>query len=702
MSLKSIFWGLLFAGAFIVAEQVYASTLYISADGNDMWSGRLSKPNTEKTDGPLASLAGARDSIRQIKSHTPIAEPLRVVILEGTYTLTEPFVLTPEDSGTKECPIYYEAQAGTKPIFTGGRVLSGFRQSDSGLWETHIPEATAGKWHFEQLFVNGRRAVRAREPHKSFFRMGATSEVPLEQGKDVYQRTTSVQSDAIEVLKKISDQDLGDVTLVAYHKWCISRRFLNSIDPGANSIITVGEKLKDYSGWDPDTRFHLENFKAALDSPGEWFLSRNGTLYYMPMPGEDISTAVVVAPVIEKFVVFDGKPEEKKFVEHVHLKGLTFSYNQTTLPRTGYPPYQAAFPIEAAIMANGAYCITIEDCEISHTGTYGIWFRHGCRDCRIERCYLYDLGAGGIRIGEERIRPDEPSRTSHLSVDNTIIRSGGRIYTDAVGVWIGHSGDNTITHNDIGDLFYTGISVGWQWGYAESLAKRNNISFNHVHHIGWGVLCDMGGIYMLGPSEGTVVRNNVFHDISCYNYGGWGIYTDEGSTGVIIENNLVYNTTTGGFHQHYGKENIIRNNIFAFSKQHQLQASRVEDHLSFIFQKNIVYWKTGPLLAGSWDRVKINMDTNCYWNAKDQNVDFVGMSLQQWQEKGHDVHSIVADPLFIDADNLDFQLKPDSPAFKIGFKPFDYSKAGVYGSTAWIDKARQAILPPLEIASDLP
>jgi len=673
------------------------TVFYVAVDGRDTWSGRLERPNRDGTDGPLGSLAGARNAVRRLKSQGQLSKPVHIIIGAGRYVVTEPVVFTTADSGTEQYPVIYEAARGAKPVFSGGRVIRGFEKGKNGIWKAKVPEVKAGKWYFEQLFVNGRRAVRARVPNKLYFNMHKTTEKEL-KGDSHYLRTTQVDPNDIKGLGGLEEGEIKDIVMTAYHKWCITRRYLTGIDSANNAIITSGGKLRGFSKWVDGTRYRLENFKAALDEPGEWFMERDGTLYYKPRDGEDMSSAEVIAPVAKKFCVFEGDIDSQHYVEHIQLKGLTFRYGQYVMGAGGYEPFQAAFAIDAVIMADGARKINIENCEISSIGRYGVWFRRGCRDCSIEHSYLHDLGAGGVRIGEGTMRKDEPWRTNGITVNNNIIRGGGRIYTSAVGIWIGQSSDNVISHNEIADLFYTGISVGWTWGYHDNLTYRNKIRYNNVHHIGFGVLSDMGGIYTLGPSEGTVISNNVFHDIYSYSYGGWGLYTDEGSSNIVMENNLVYNTKTGGFHQHYGKENIVRNNILAFSREVQITRTRQEEHVSFIFEKNIVIFDNGRLLGSNWTNEQFKMDNNCYWDITGNEFNFSGASLEQWQQRGHDKQSIIAEPGFVNAAERDFRLKPNSPAVtKLGFKPFDYTKAGVYGDTSWVKLAKSGKYPPPEL-----
>lgn len=702
----------------IVCLPAGALTLYVSPEGNDAWSGRLQAPNRPKTDGPVASLQGARDAIRKVKARGPLTEPVTVSISKGAYEMTEPLVLGPGDSGTAETPIVYQGVRG-QSVFPGGRRITGFTQGPGGVWQAHVPEVAAGKWYFEHLWINGRRGLRARTPNVVnpgetpqprylyvWRRMPFAPDPVSGEMVDMSRRGFYARPEDIASLAKVPQDQLKDVTLVSYHAWESTRHRLQSVDPETGAVITTGNGPWAFQWLGPNHRYHLENLKRALDAPGEWYLDRDGTLSVIPLPGEDMATATIVAPVLPEFVRIQGEPDAGLYVEHVTFRDLDFLYTDYVLPPEGHGDGQAAVTIPASIMVDGARDVTFDRVNIGPTaGTYGLWFRQGCRNCRMTGCELFDLGAGGVKIGEAVIQPKEALQTHGCIVDNNLIRSGGRLYTGAVGVWIGQSSDNQITHNDIQDLYYTGVSVGWSWGYSDTICKRNTIEFNHIHHLGWGVMSDMGGVYTLGLQDGASVSNNVIHDVYSWNkfgYAGLGLYNDEGSTHITMENNLVYNIRDMTYHQHYGKENVVRNNILVNGENFQLSYAREEPHLGYTFENNIVYFRTGKLFweASPGKRQRV-FDRNVYYKEGGEPFDFAGLTFAEWQASGQDRNSVIADPKFRDVDNLDFTLAADSPALKLGFRPFDWRQAGLYGDPQWTQRALRHYAP-VDYAPDPP
>ncbi|MGH8528223.1 MAG: right-handed parallel beta-helix repeat-containing protein [Nevskiales bacterium] len=705
------FWfGLLFL--FGSATSVHALTLHVAPGGNDEWSGRHAKPMAMagQRDGPLASLTGARDRIRKLRTAQPIREPIIVLIHAGKYFMQQPLVLENQDSGTEESPIRYKAAPHAKPVFSGGVTINNWRRGADGVWSTELKDVKEGKWYFEQLWINNRRATRARASTETFYYMTGVREKLFEwafaPGKPFVtyrvRQVVAVRPEDLRLLNGLTEDERKDVNFMAFHKWDTTRRFLDAVNIRAGTITVQGSRMQPWNPMAKHTPFYLDNFRAALDTPGEWFLARDGVLYYKPLPGEDMVKALVIAPVTDKFMVLRGAASAGRFVEHISFEGLTFLHSQWLTPTGGVDPVQSAAQIEAVIMVDGARHIQIQDCEIGHLGTYAIWLRSGNRNVVIKRCHIHDMGAGGVRVGNVSIAANESDRVSHITVDNNIIRHGGRIFPSAAGIWIGQSGDNQVTHNEIADFFSMGISAGWTWGYGTSLAVRNRIAFNRIHHIGWRMLSELAGIYTLGVSPGTVINNNVVHDMYAFDYGGWGLVLDQGSSDITVQNNLVYRTMSGAFHQNGGRNNLVENNVFAFGQAVQWHRARADPHLSLTFINNIVYWDEGRLFEGPLDSTDVKLERNIYFDASGQSVHWGNMDFAAWQESGKDAGSLVVDPLFVAPREFDFNLEPQSPAIKLGFRPIEFSQAGPYGDPKWLRLAQRERYAPVEIPPAMP
>jgi parallel beta-helix repeat protein len=610
---------------------------------------------------------------------------ITIILKEGEYELTSPIIISNENGGTKDLKIIFKADVNAHPIISGGRkvVLKG----EGVLYENIASLLKEYKTQPYDIYINGKRGVRARTPNGDFFRIRNPQEVKdsVRLGKNNATQSYEMPLDLYQNLKTLSDSQLKKVRFNIYHKWDNTMRSIDSLDKNKPVFYSTGVAWEPWNKIDEKSTFYLENYAKALDAPNEWFF--DGTsLQYIPEQLK-VKQQEIVIPVLEQLLIIKGDNNES--VSNLSFQGIAFYYTNLK-PFAEFVPTQAASSIDAAIMLDNARAITFEDCTISHTAQYGIWLRKNVKDCSISHCYIEDLGAGGVRIGETNLSDNKDEYSSNNKIENNIIHSGGYNFPCAVGVFIAHSGNNIISHNDIGDFRYSGVSVGWIWGYAYSPAVNNKIRFNHIHHIGWGVLSDMAAIYTLGVSDGTEINNNVIHDVYSYDYGGWGLYTDEGSSNIRIENNIVYNTKTGGFHQHYGENNVINNNIIAFNDKYQAQFTRVEKHHSLDFKHNILISDKGVMLQGPWKKGNIDIDYNCYWNLNDEKFVFMDKisTLKKWKRKsGKDRHSISEEPGFVNAKEHDFKFKDLSVVTKIGFKPFNIDEAGVFGEESWKKKA---------------
>lgn len=657
--------------------------IFVSPTGKDRWSGRRDAANKAGTDGPLATIPAALRLARALRKETP-ASPVRILLRGGTHQLSKPLKLDHRDSGTgpeksrgqarigEAQPLVIAACKGEDPLISGGIDITGFRETEHAgqrAWVVDLPAVRRGKLDFRQLFVNDQRRSRPRLPKKGFHSIERLAPGPeADSWKRGFNDRFHYHAGDLQAWHR-----LQDVELVLLQVWIESRLWLQELDE-AQRLATFDRFSTSGLSADADhgSAWFVENVYEALDTPGEWYLDRGtGRLTYLPLPGERLEDAKIVAPVLPHLLTIEGDAAKGRIADYIRFEGICFSHTEWSYEAPLSGCEQAARMVPAAVQLRQAQRIEFEDCEFSHLGNWAVEILDDSRDNQFRRCRFEDLGAGGVKAWHG---------TQRTTVSDCEIGGCGRIFYSAVGVLVGNSGGNRILHNHIHDVRYTGISLGWHWGYEAVGNQGNIVEYNHIHDIGAGYLSDMGGIYTLGPQQGTRLRYNHIHDVKSRTYGGWGIYPDEGSSDLLIEKNLVHDCNRALFHQHYGRDNVVVNNIFAFGGDGQIQLSCPEGHTSFHFHRNIVLFDSGQLVtppgAAGIHSIRVEADQNLYFDLRGKRLNFGGLSWSAWRRTGRDRHSLVADPLFVNAAKRNFTMKKASPAFGLGFEPFDLSEVG--------------------------
>lgn len=653
------------------------------------------------------SPAGALEKIREAKLKGD-KSAWTVHVKKGVYNLKKPLVFTPADSGSPEAPVKWIGEDGA--VLSGGGKIVDWRNDGNGVWSAPIPVDEKGeKIFFESLYVNDRRADRSRFPEKGELKFGKWTE-----RKEVKGAVTNcieeftVKGPQPKFLADLSREELDAVQCRIFVKWSYAAYPVESYTSSNGMIAVCGNvPIASWKRWNEDKHNYLffENVAAGFTKPGQWFYDvKAGRVKYRPIKGETLESFEAIAPTSRLISIIEikGDLDKGEFVHDISFENIAITASRTDgeVTKNGAVKQyqlQAARSAGAAVYALGAHRVKFERCRVFNTENYAFKLDDGCVSNVVRSCEIYDAGAGGIWVGNNRqnmlkmanekwrnLREpwNHPYATKSIVdtsakavrfnvVDNNLITHCGRVNPEGCGIVLTHAADTKVTHNEITDIYYTGISVGWTWGYWGSYAQRNEISFNLIKNIGQGRMADMGGVYTLGASFGTVVTNNVIMDVKSSSYGGWGMYNDEGSEGIHWENNLVVNTSADSYHLHFGRNNKVVNCIMINGGTSKLCVSRSEKHNQISFARNIIYWPSGPVFvrAPSWNKIrdglaKVKWNNNLFWCT-------TGVT-----ELNGPVTGTVGDPGFIDPKNGDWHLKPNSPALKLGFKPWDYSLSG--------------------------
>jgi len=462
--------------------------------------------------------------------------------------------------------------------------------------------------------------------------------------------------------------------------WVNAILTVDRIDPKTRSVHIACPNSQELR---LGNRYYFENVAEELDMPGEWHLDRKtGRISYWPKD-ESFAKGEVVAPVHDRVIEIKGDAERKQFAGYIRLSGFTIAYTGYTSPGGYYSQYDAAVHLEYATNC------TIDHCTFVNTGGHAAVLSKQCTANRIERNEVDRVGQGGFLLTGS---PEE--QPTKNVVTNNHIHHCGQIYKHVSGVYMTPGSDNVVSHNLIHHMPRYGISM-------KVAAHRNVLEYNRIHHANLETN-DTGAIETLGRDKkltGNIIRYNMISDVIGLKtmpdgeikspFYTWGIYLDDYSSGTTITGNIVYRTYLGGVMLHGGWENLVENNVLVEGKTSQIYLGNIRKSMhDNKFFRNVVYY-TDPeavlIRPGGWvddPRPVSESDHNLYWH--DGKALVVPLrkvepeeSWEAWKKLGYDKNSVIADPRFVDPKKDDYTLKPDSPAFKLGFKQIPVEKIGI-------------------------
>lgn len=651
--------------------------LVVSPSGDDNNDGSLSSP--------LKTIGRAKELMKENGENAAATVWFR----EGTYVIDDVIEFNASDRKN----VTYRSYPGEKVEFSGAKEISGFTETTVNGVKAYVTdvEINGNEDYFRSLFKDGKSLSRSIYPKEGMLKIADPAQgeaIASSHAPDFFTHSLAFYAHKSDIPDFANPKD---VEVKVMHFWCDEHLPVYSVDKTTGRIETT---IASAMRLRVDDNYIFENVKEALSLPGEWYLDRSEEkLYYVPEEGDTPENTVLYAGVNEKILnVINGEGINFQGIDFINTGWDYVDGKHTGIPfpethplykniKYGTAHPQAAFEVPAAINVEASKEINFTDCRFENISYTALKFDKAATDCDVTSCMFNNIGANAIFIHGDFV---VPASTQRINIRDCHISFYGRIFNNAIGILLTHAYDCELMNNEIHDGWYTGVSVGWNWGYSDNSTNKIKICDNLIYNIGNGWLSDMGGIYTLGIQPETVIAGNIIYNVGCdesaYGYGGWGIYLDEGSSGMTVENNLVYDCSSQTFHQHYGKDNVIRNNILAFGGEGAFRITKNEEHNSLTLSNNILVTDNATMYALTTERDWFIDDSNLYWDYENGGNVYSGDSMSFFERKslvimqtrGYYNNAVFEDPLFKDAENRDFTLAENSPAIAQGFVPFSY------------------------------